>query len=444
MKGKDRARKKLARSKMSSSQLRQLCLRQNLNLRKFREKVQVNLTQPPSQSSFPTKQAKAKALKKVTTVLPINKEKQTELIQQIAADLKSLTIDNKYARVQQSLSTDIKQKINDYYYRDDISYQAPGKRDTITVKENGIKQQLQKRYLLYSLRELHQLFLEENPDIKIGRSLFQDLRPSNVLYKSSTPHNTCVCLYHENIDLLLKSLKNHIHNFNSINLHSFIKLLVCDENKELCMFSHCDQCSLHFNNKIRDQMIHPTSVIKWTLWSTPQEGRAMKVDHEGLVLNCVEALASRVKYFLFHVFVKREQSKFFELIKQNVNDQSCLMQVDYSENFALVEQNEIQSVHWSRKQISLFTTYIWSQSNNYPFVIVSDDPSHDKYTVSKCLEQIFTRLKLLLPSLNKLVIFSDGSASQFKQRYLFKNLTILAKRFSIGLSWNFFASSHGK
>lgn len=120
------------------------------------------------------------------------------------------------------------------------------------------------------------------------------------------------------------------------------------------------------------------------------------------------------------------------------------MQVDCSENFALVEQNEIQSAHWSRKQISLFTAYIWTQSNNYPFVIVSDDPSHDKFTVSKCLEHIFTRLKLLLPSLNELIIFSDGSASQFKQRYLFKNLTFLAKQFSIGLSWNFFASNHGK
>ncbi|CAF2076935.1 unnamed protein product, partial [Rotaria magnacalcarata] len=131
---------------------------------------------------------------------------------------------------------------------------------------------------------------------------------------------------------------------------------------------------------------------------------------KGLALNCVEALASRVKYFLFHVFVKREQSKFFELIKQNVNDQKCSL---------------------AKEKISLSTAYIWSKSNNYPFVIVSNDSSHDKYTVSKCLEQIFTRLKLLLPSLNELVIFSDGSASQFKQRYLFKNLTILAKRFSI-------------
>ncbi|CAF4558071.1 unnamed protein product, partial [Rotaria sp. Silwood2] len=44
----------------------------------------------------------------------------------------------------------------------------------------------------------------------------------------------------------------------------------------------------------------------------------------------------------------------------------------------------------------------------------------------------------------ELVIFSDGSASQFKQRYLLKNLSFLAKKFDIQLSWQFFASHHGK
>jgi hypothetical protein len=132
------------------------------------------------------------------------------------------------------------------------------------------------------------------------------------------------------------------------------------------------------------------------------------------------------------------------MLKKNVTDEKCLLQVDYSENFSLIEQNEIQSAHWSRKQLSVFTAYIWSNSNTYPMVIISDDPSHDKYTVAKCLEHIFKRLKILLPSIKELIIFSNGSACQFKQRYLFRNLSHLAKQFSLELSWNFFASHHGK
>jgi hypothetical protein len=92
----------------------------------------------------------------------------------------------------------------------------------------------------------------------------------------------------------------------------------------------------------------------------------------------------------------------------------------------------------------LFTAHVWSQSANHSIVIVSDNPSHNKFTVTKCLEHVLTHLQILIPSLVELVIYSDGSASQFKQRYLFKNLTLLAKDFNILLSWHFFATSHGK
>ena len=53
-------------------------------------------------------------------------------------------------------------------------------------------------------------------------------------------------------------------------------------------------------------------------------------------------------------------------------------------------------------------------------------------------------MKTLLPSVKQVDVFSDGSASQFKQRYLFKNLSYLADDFDVELSWNFFASHHGK
>ena len=36
-----------------------------------------------------------------------------------------------------------------------------------------------------------------------------------------------------------------------------------------------------------------------------------------------------------------------------------MWQVDYSENAALVHQNEIQFAHWAHKQATLFTSYAW-------------------------------------------------------------------------------------
>ncbi|CAF3285377.1 unnamed protein product, partial [Rotaria sp. Silwood2] len=297
-----------------------------------------------------------------------------------------------------------------------VSYQAPGRQDSITIKVDGIKQTLQKRFLLFSLREVYQLFIDEYPQHKIGRSSFQELRPPNVLYKSSMPHNVCICKYHENIDLLITALSEHIQDFKSIDLQSFIKLLVCDENREVCMFSNCDECSEYFKDKVENKIIDKTRVIKWTLWTTSAIHQTLKVDYNGTVFECVKVLSTRIKHFLLHVFIKRQQSQYFESAKHNVTDKRCLLQIDYSENYSLVEQNQVQSLYWSTKQLSIFTANVWTQLCTYPMVIVSNDISHNKWTVAACLEYIFSLLKSLIPSLDEIIIISDGSSSQFKNQ----------------------------
>ncbi|CAF1683341.1 unnamed protein product, partial [Rotaria magnacalcarata] len=404
LKENDRKRKQLARSKMSSSQLAVLRLRQQYSLRKFRTKSKLDPVCIPTTSSFKTVQSKAKALKIITNVLPKNKSKQCELVKKVAEDLNLLKIEKKYDRAGQSLQ---------------INHQE--KEILLRLKKMAPKPNYKSVFLLYTLREMYQLFIEENPTIQVSRSSFQGLRPCNVLYKSLTPHNVCVCVYHENILLLLKSLNLHVQGLRSVDLHSFIKILVCEDNNEFCMFNNCSKCVNNFKNKIENKIIDSKSIIKWTLWSTSPEGRAVKIDYEGSVVECVNVLSNKIKDFLFHTFVKRQQSQFFEMSKTNVTDKRCLLQVDYSENYSIVEQNEIQSAHWSKKQLSIFTAHFWAQSTTQSMVLVSDDISHNKYTVSKCIEHIINRLQLLVPSLDELIIFSDGSASQFKQRFLFKN-----------------------
>ena len=81
--------------------------------------------------------------------------------------------------------------------------------------KNGKKEHLQKRHLLFSLREAHALFLKENPEVKIGLSKFSSLRPLNVLLSSEIPRNVCLCQYHENIKLICDCLKRS-PNFQTI------------------------------------------------------------------------------------------------------------------------------------------------------------------------------------------------------------------------------------
>ncbi|CAF1547656.1 unnamed protein product [Rotaria magnacalcarata] len=98
-----------------------------------------------------------------------------------------------------------------------------------------------------------------------------------------------------------------MHGLKSIDINSFIKLIVCDDTHESCMFSECSDCSYHFKHKIEDRIINSTVLIKWTLWSTSLDGRATKVDYDGSILDCIKVLSNKIKPFLFHGFVTRQQ-----------------------------------------------------------------------------------------------------------------------------------------
>ena len=50
--------------------------------------------------------------------------------------------------------------------------------------------------------EAFQLFHAENNGITIGKSTFYSLRPRQV--KIQSPHQTCMCIYHENFNLALE------------------------------------------------------------------------------------------------------------------------------------------------------------------------------------------------------------------------------------------------
>ena len=96
--------------------------------------------------------------------------------------------------------------MKDYYLRDDVSSAMPGMKDVISVRQSdGKKERLQKRLLLLNLNELYQSFKEEHhPDLKVGFTKFSMLRPKNcILAGSCGTHSVCVCLYYQNVKLLI-------------------------------------------------------------------------------------------------------------------------------------------------------------------------------------------------------------------------------------------------
>ena len=109
------------------------------------------------------------------------------------------------------------------------------------------------------------MFQQEHPHTKIqllGLSKFCSLRPVNIVLKSSTPREVCLCQYHDNIKMLCVTLSKEIPSFPSYS-RSFVDNLVCDSNKEECMTGKCQKCPKWFET-MKDTSLNLEEVVEWS------------------------------------------------------------------------------------------------------------------------------------------------------------------------------------
>ena len=119
--------------------------------------------------------------------------------------------------------------------------QAPGKQDTVVVKENNERKTFQKCHLSMRILEAYQIFKNEHTYIFIGKSKFAEPRPKYVLYLSDLPQNVCTCIYHENVMLILQAL-HRIDNIYILYSHNLPNKFVCSQPNDDCWFNKCNQC----------------------------------------------------------------------------------------------------------------------------------------------------------------------------------------------------------
>ena len=210
-KSKDRERKRAERRKQHPKSESAIARQRKLNrdrVRKYRllkkaeavakQKVQVD---EAGEVAYSTPQALGKAVGKVKHHLPKSPRKRKVVITKLASSSGIQIAKRKKVANggNLKLSPEAVKEVESFYNLDTISRQTAGRKEFVITREGGKKQHLQKRHLLYSLKEVHALFLKENPSIKIGLSKFCSYRPVNVLVSSSTPRNVCCCQYHKNI-----------------------------------------------------------------------------------------------------------------------------------------------------------------------------------------------------------------------------------------------------
>ncbi|VEN35397.1 unnamed protein product [Callosobruchus maculatus] len=194
----DEETKSLCREK---DRLRKQIYRNKLKAAKTDLKVNESTSSPIG--SYKTKRTLKKAVNKVMEAMPVSSTKKEAVVRQLARNiLPSLSLEIKNCKDPRSdtISKENVEVVRKFYELDEISRAAPGRKDTISIKDTvtGKRDHVAKRHMTMSVAEAYQLFKKDYPDIKVGKSKFFEFRPPHVRTMNDMPHNVCVCPQHAN------------------------------------------------------------------------------------------------------------------------------------------------------------------------------------------------------------------------------------------------------
>ncbi|KAI5696363.1 hypothetical protein M8J76_010205 [Diaphorina citri] len=259
--------------------------------------------------SYKNLQTFGKAVKKIKGTLPNSPRKKEAVIKKVVTDIlgPNVLVQKLQKKPSHILSEEHKAKVKEFYCQDDISCQAPGIKDTISLRsdKDKPKNKVQKRYMIITIGEAFELFKLSYPDIKIGKTAFFNLRPPQVLPSAHTPHNVCICKYHYNFISIVESLSKTIECFPKTH-RTLLNLVCCSTTNEDCMFGlfgTCEKCkdlAAAFPD-IEEQ--YNTAHTSWKQW-VEEKGRPILKEVKGTVQEALFDLKKKIPQFKKHSFIK--------------------------------------------------------------------------------------------------------------------------------------------
>ena len=278
-------------------------------------------------------------------------------------------------------------------------------------------------------------------------------REHHISFQQDIPNESCCCEYCENIIFLLKGIKKAAIDHSSslkesmmeIESGNLLKKIVCSIENEKCIDGICEGCpGIAGIQEIMDDIdsISELCFFKWISGDKYPEKKDFFVSGKEVAAE----LKNQLQIYRRHTFNNRRQHMALRLMKENLPADSAVMQVDFSENYENMQKRSIQSAYFGHQNFSIYTACVWYAVDETlqckSFCVVSDQLEHTKYVAHKANCLIIELIRGFVPKLDHLHIWSDGCAQQFKSRFC----TFLLKDYpsDLMLSWNFFASHHGK
>lgn len=433
---------------------------------------------PILNSSYTTRQSLGKAVSRVSKTLPQTPVKKKQIISKILSNFSPTSKGEIFASARKSTSSagrpssgTIKNKevVMSFLERPDISYCKPGRRDTIYCgkNENGEKVYKPKHYLLWSLKEVVDMFNNEH-DFNITYYNLQKLLKleKHLLLSSQTPEDDCRCEKCENSELLLTSIKGTLIKSNyhelasklEVDIIEFISGNVCSVKDFDCCSNVCDKCpGKDLMTEIMDVLSRIDSITynKWMKKGNYVQKIEILQSGEDVAEEFLALTGSIIKLHIYNIFRQYSELKH---LKKNLGPDEVILSVDFSRNYDNKQHHEIQSAYFGHEAFTLFTAACYSKGETtseavatidkdtdlqvLPVVIVSNETRHERNIAFTCNQMLLEFMIGLFPGVKKVHFWSDGCGSQFRSQYTFRFLCNLPAELEI--TWNYGEAHHFK
>ncbi|KAF4527624.1 hypothetical protein B566_EDAN015427 [Ephemera danica] len=298
--------------------------------------------------------------------------------------------------------------------------------------------------------------------IEIGRTKFAELRPKHCVFAGTLgTHRVCVCLIHENPDLMIHGSRlSKLTENMEVPLKSAkdcISLMVCDINNPACLLGSmipeikCNECpgkSALSSKLLKIFEENEIEELRYKMWTTVDRCEIRTIispPHE-----FVTDLCSKLDKLVAHSFITSQQNAFFRAKKENLKEGEALVISDFSENFSFIVQNAPQGFHWTNSSATIHVSVAYYKDkdgkiNHISHVVVSDCHKHVTTAVHIYQRKMMPHLGEVMPTpLKKIFYFSDGSAAQYKNKYNYLNLSYHEEEYGVPAEWHHFGTSHGR
>ncbi|XP_069139329.1 uncharacterized protein [Argopecten irradians] len=316
--------------------------------------------------------------------------------------------------------------VTEFLEREDNSTTLPGKRDTKT--ENLEKKQ--KNVLSDYMKNLYGKYRFENPDKKISKSQFYALRPQHVVLANFASRKTCLCSRHQNMALKLRAL--------------IAKGVRCSKNPDECVK---DKDTII--QQIRDLEV---TEISYKHWKKVQEGD--KFRHKEVVETkekeeFLDQFSTQFEDFEDHVGRVQHQYQELRKLRQNLPIGEVVVWMDFAENYQCSSVEEVQSAYWNAAMVSLHTMVVYYRPDEdergmQSYVAISDVLSHNAVSVYAVLLKLIPHIKGLVPNLSTIHYLTDSPTSQYRNKTIFRLISMHKDEFGVSARWNYLESGHGK